>query len=128
MNTRMLVGTESGLWQACGGPLQPFNEFATRTVSALAQSGNDAWAIADGRSVLQWTGGRWTDRASLGDHATCLAPTPNGLMIGTTQAHLFILDDTLTPIESFETVAGRETWYTPWGDPADVRSIAVAPN
>src|SRR5205814_5238876 len=23
-------------------------------------------------------------------------------------------------------VEGREGWYTPWGDPADVRSIAVA--
>src|SRR5262249_60339372 len=32
----------------------------------------------------------------------------------------------LAPVETFETVDGRETWYTPWGDPADVRSIAVA--
>src|SRR5262249_53799920 len=80
-----------------------------------------------GRIVMQRAGGRWTDRASLGDHeATCLALTPNGLMIGTTQAHLFFLQDTLEPVESFETVEGRETWYTPWGDPADVRSIAVA--
>jgi hypothetical protein len=38
-DTRMLVGTKSGLWQACGGPLEPVNEFTTRTVSALAQRG-----------------------------------------------------------------------------------------
>jgi hypothetical protein len=76
---------------------------------------------------MQWSGDRWTDRASLGEQrATCLAPTPNGLLIGTTHAHLFCLDDTLVPVESFETVDGRETWHTPWGDPADVRSIAVA--
>jgi hypothetical protein len=31
----------------------------------------------------------------------------------------------LEPVESFEAVEGRETWHTPWGDPADVRSIAV---
>ena len=126
-DTRMLVGTKSGLWQACGGPLEPVNEFTTRTVSALAQRGDEAWAIADGRVVMQWSGDRWTDRASLGEQrATCLAPTPNGLLIGTTHAHLFCLDDTLVPVESFETVDGRETWHTPWGDPADVRSIAVA--
>jgi hypothetical protein len=126
MATRMFVGTKSGLWQACGETLEPVNEFTTRAVSALAQSRDGAWAIADGRIVMQWTGGRWTDCASLGDQrATCLAPTSNGLVIGTTQAHLFLLDDTLEPIESFETVDGRETWHTPWGDPADVRSIAV---
>jgi photosystem II stability/assembly factor-like uncharacterized protein len=126
MATRMLVGTKSGLWQAWDTPLEPVNEFTTRTVSALAQSGNEAWAIADGRIVQQRDGGRWTDRASLvNQRATCLATTPNGLLIGTTEAHLFLLDDTLVPVESFETVDGRETWHTPWGDPADVRSIAV---
>jgi hypothetical protein len=127
VDMRILVGTESGLWRASGGPLESVSEFTARTVTALAQSGGEAWAIADGRIVVQWTGDRWTDRASLGDQrATCLAQTPNGLMIGTTQAHLFVLDDTLEPVESFETVDGRDTWHTPWGEPADVRSIAVA--
>jgi hypothetical protein len=106
--------------------LEPVSEFNTHTVSALAQRGNETWAIADGRIVMQWADGRWTDRATLGDRrATCLAPASNGLVIGTTQAHLFLLGNTLEPVESFETVEGRETWHTPWGDPADVRSIAV---
>jgi hypothetical protein len=122
----MLVGTKSGLWQAWDQPLEPVTEFNARTVSALAQSGDEAWAILDGRIVVQRDGGRWTDRASLvNERATCLAATPSGLMIGTTRAHLFLLGDTLEPVESFETVDGRETWHTPWGDPADVRSIAV---
>jgi hypothetical protein len=126
MAKRTLVGTRSGLWQACGEPLEPVTEFATRTVSALAQSGGAAWAILDGRIVVQRNGDRWTERASLVDQrATCLAPTQNGLLIGTTRAHLFLLADTLEPVESFETVDGRERWHTPWGDPADVRSIAV---
>jgi len=126
MTTRMLVGTKSGLWQAWDTPLEPVNEFTTGTVSALAQSGDEAWSIADGRVVAQRNGGRWTDRASLVNHrATCLAAAPNGLLIGTTEAHLFLLDDTLEPVDSFETVDGRGTWHTPWGDPADVRSIAV---
>ncbi|MBI2216338.1 MAG: hypothetical protein HYU51_03480 [Candidatus Rokubacteria bacterium] len=29
-------------------------------------------------------------------------------------------------VDSFEAVEGRDAWYTPWGDPADVRSITVA--
>jgi hypothetical protein len=127
MSTRILVGTESGLWQSCGEVLEPVDGFAARSVSALARQGDEAWAIAEGRMLLQQTSGRWADRASLGDRqATCLAPTPNGLLIGTEQAHLFrLVGDTLEPVESFETVGGREAWYTPWGDPADVRSIAV---
>src|SRR5262245_38209106 len=39
---------------------------------------------------------------------------------------VFLVEDSLEPVESFETVDGRETWYTPWSGPADVRSIAVA--
>jgi hypothetical protein len=127
MATGMLVGTKRGLWQARGTTLEPVNEFTTGTVSALARGGDQAWAIAGGRVVAQQDGGRWTDRASpVNGRATCLAATPNGLLIGTTEAHLFfLLDDTLVPAESFETVDGRETWHTPWGDPAEVRSIAV---
>ena len=49
------------------------------------------------------------------------------MLIGTAQAHLLrFVDGALTPIETLEDVDGREEWYTPWGDPADVRSIAVA--
>src|SRR5262249_28481343 len=46
---------------------------------------------------------------------------------GTAQAHLLRLaGDGVVSIESFETTDGRAAWYTPWGDPADVRSISVA--
>src|SRR5262249_13225673 len=61
-----------------------------------------------------------------GPAGTCLAPIPGALLIGTEQAHLRRLaNGKLTPVESFETVEGRAEWYTPWGDPADVRSIAL---
>lgn len=127
MSTRLLVGTESGLWQSRGEVLEPVDGFTARSVSALAHRGDEVWAIAEGRMLLHQTGGRWVDRASLADRrATCVAATPNGLLIGTEQAHLFrLVGDRLEPVESFETVQGRETWYTPWGDPADVRSIAI---
>src|SRR5213594_2209769 len=48
-------------------------------------------------------------------------------LLGPDQAHLLRLTaDGLTPVESFEAIDGRDAWYTPWGDPADVRSIAAA--
>lgn len=130
MSADVLVGTASGLWQSRDDGLEPVDGFAARSVSALGRRGNEVWAIVEGRTLLQRTGGRWDDRASLGDHqATCLASTPNGLLIGTGQAHLFrLVADAPEPVESFETVEDRETWYTPWGDPADVRSIAVGLN
>ena len=58
--------------------------------------------------------------------ATCLAVAAGDLLVGTEQAHLLRLAGaSLEPVPSFESVDGREAWYTPWGDPADVRSMAV---
>jgi hypothetical protein len=127
VDTRILVGTESGLWQLRGDALEPVDPFTARTVTALARHGHETWAIVDGRALWRGGEGTWTEQASLGDRpATSLATTPNGLLIGAAQAHLLrCVGDTLTPVESFETVEGREAWHTPWGDPADVRSIAV---
>jgi photosystem II stability/assembly factor-like uncharacterized protein len=62
-----------------------------------------------------------------GPPATCVARTREGLLVGTEQAHLLrVTDAGVERVEAFETAEGREAWYTPWGDPADVRSIAVA--
>jgi hypothetical protein len=128
MDTRILVGTESGLCQLRGDALEPVDQFTARTVTALARNGQETWAIVDGRALWHSAGHHWTERAWLDDRpATCVASTPNGLLIGTAQAHLLrFLGGKLEPVESFETVEGREEWHTPWGDPADVRSIAVA--
>ena len=128
MDTRILVGTESGLWQLRGDALEPVDPFTARTVTAIARSGQDTWAIVDGRALWHDGGGRWHERAALGDRpATCLAATPDGLLIGTAEAHLLSFrGNTAEPVASFEAVDGREDWHTPWGDPADVRSMAVA--
>ena len=128
MDTRILVGTESGLWQLRGDALEPVDPFTARTVTALAQTGQETWAIVDGRALWHGVGGHWSERTSLGElPATCLAVTPTGVLIGTAQAHLHRFHGgALERVESFETVDGREEWHTPWGDPADVRSMAVA--
>jgi hypothetical protein len=52
--------------------------------------------------------------------------TPAGLLIGTARAHLLRLEqDRLVPVPAFDEAEGREAWYTPWGAPAEVRSISA---
>ena len=99
METRILLGTESGLWRLRGDALEPVDPFVARTVTALARSGDETWAVVDGRALWHNTGREWTERASLGDRpATALASTPQGLLIGTAQAHLLRwVGDTLEP-------------------------------
>jgi hypothetical protein len=127
----MLVGTIGGLWRLDDRGHSASEAHTGRTVTALARDGDHIWAIVDGKTLEMTEGDRgWTALASIdGPPATCLAPTWAGLMVGSEEAHLWRLDgNRLIPVRSFETVDGRDTWYTPWGDPADVRSIAAQPD
>ena len=128
MEPRILVGTEGGL-RSFGSVEVPADALAGHTVTALAHDGSRTWAIVDGRTLYASENRReWTAGAAVeGEHeATCLAPPSRGLFVGTEGAHLHRLQaGRLSPLDSFETVEGRQTWYTPWGDPADVRSIAA---
>ena len=129
MDARVLVGTAKGLWQLSAGVLQPIPSFPARSVTGVVQNGDEAWAILEGGALWHATGDdSWRERASIdGPSATCLASTPKGLLLGTEQAHLLQwTEGHLVQIGAFETVQGREKWHTPWGDPADVRSIAGA--
>ena len=129
MDAKILVGTEGGLWRLGQGAQAPVDAFTAREVTALARDGARTWALVEGKTV--WASsedGRWHAHASIeGPAATCLAPTPDGLLIGTEEARLLRLaSSTVERLESFERVEGRDEWYTPWGDPAAVRSIALA--
>jgi hypothetical protein len=128
MTPRLLAGTREGLWDIQGEGPVAVEPFAGHDIVALAHDGARRHAIVDGRSI--WTAGsdgQWQHAASLGEPpATCLAVTPGEFFVGTEQAHLRRLTrDGLEAVPSFEAVEGRERWYTPWGDPADVRSIAI---
>jgi photosystem II stability/assembly factor-like uncharacterized protein len=128
VSTHLLVGTADGLWTLAGDQVFPHEIFSGKSLTALAVHDRRAWALEDGHTLWEQRAGAWAPRAPIdGPAATCLAPTPDGLLIGTEQAHLLRLTERgPTPLESFDVVEGRDAWYTPWGDPADVRSIAVA--
>jgi hypothetical protein len=126
MTLELWIGTENGLHRLPGGdPL-----FAGRSITALAGEGAALWAIADGKHILRSTQGRgWETIAELaGLRATCLLPHPHGLLVGTSEAHLFKLaDGELQPVPSFEEAPTRGDWFTPWGGPPDVRSMSMGP-
>jgi hypothetical protein len=134
MEPRILVGTAAGLWTLDQDRAQTVDALAGRTVTALAPDGPRAWAVVDG-TELWGLDGAWTRAATVeGLPATCVTAAPGGVLVGTEQGHLLRLSDDrrsgdgdrLARVETFETVAGRQAWYQPWGDPADVRSISAA--
>jgi hypothetical protein len=123
----LIVGTGAGMLELTQEIANTDPSFGPRAVTALAVRDGRAWAVADGRAIVRREqDGTWSDvaRSDALDLA-CLAPTSHGVLAGTEEAHLLRLDDgTLAPVEAFGTVEGRETWFTPWGGPPAVRSIA----
>lgn len=110
----VMVGTEKGLWDA-EGTLQGFDG---REITAVS----GGWVLADGRSVMH----DGVERASIdGPAATCLLARGDSALVGTAEAHLVAVGDGTSPLASFDDVAGRDAWYTPWGGPPDVRSLAA---
>jgi hypothetical protein len=121
----ILLATADGLHDV-DGPNEP--ALAGSDVTALALEGERTWALADGRQLWCGEQGVWHLAAELRVlQARCLAPTPAGLLVGTSEAHLLRLEDgRLAPLDAFEAAPGRDTWYTPWGGPPDTRSLALA--
>lgn len=128
MDVPILVGTEGGLWRIADGTPEPLDALAGREITAIARDGARTWALVDGRALWMTDGAGWREQSSIdGPAATSLAVSPAGLLVGTDEARLLqLVDGQLSRVESFERVEGRDEWYTPWGDPAAVRSIAVA--
>lgn len=119
----ILIGTSDGLRE-----LEKPAGLDGRSVTALAGTGTDVWAIADGTSLLRSAGGRgWDEIADIEGHrGQCVLP-PDGAdaLVGTSEARLMRLaQGRLEPVTSFDDVEGRESWYTPWGGPPDTRSLS----
>ena len=115
----IVVATKRGLHHLDSGKI----EFADRAVTALSDDArlaildhHELWADRDG----------WRHVATYEDlDLTCVAAR-GGMYVGTSEAHLLRLEnDALAPVEDFESVEGRGDWFTPWGGPPDIRSIAV---
>ncbi|MGH7266766.1 MAG: WD40/YVTN/BNR-like repeat-containing protein [Candidatus Rokuibacteriota bacterium] len=122
---RLWIGTENGLHEVGDGEGV---HFAGRAVTALTREGARWWwTLLDGREVLRGGPGGWKPVASLeGPAGTSVLAAGGAVWVGTEGAHLVRVEGSrLAPVEAFDRAPGRDRWYTPWGDPADVRSLAA---
>ena len=90
------------------------------------------WAVVDRRSLHHVGGEAGGPSAPVeadGARLHCvLAEGVDHPLVGASEAALLRLDapdGPLRPVPSFAAMPGRDAWYTPWGAPADVRSLAA---
>jgi hypothetical protein len=140
----VLAGTKTGILRFSVPTSTPVSaastpvELAGHEVWALApESWARVWAVTGGDEIWRsGPDGSWQRVASLQDGEAltgltglCLADTranaEGGILVGTSGAHLARvgLDGRLGIVGSFEDVPGRSSWHTPWGGPADTRTI-----
>lgn len=117
----ILVGTADGVHPLGAGRAAGLRG---RAVEALATDGAAVWAIADGEVVLR-DGEQVASSPDL--RLNCLALVDGGVLAGASEARLLRLDGAeLQAVDAFDNAPGRPDWYTPWGGPPDVRSVAAA--
>jgi hypothetical protein len=119
-----LLGTAGGLHEM--GPEGGRVHLDGRDVTAVDGLG---WVLVDGQEVLHCEHDHWESYGRLTDdlRATCLLVGDDALLLGLAGGHLVRMDDEgFEMVTSFESAPGRAAWYTPWGGPADTRSLAAA--
>jgi hypothetical protein len=124
---QILVGTSDGLHRfAASGDLLKI-EHAAREVTTIAPEGWELWAVLDGKEVVHTAGVDWWFHVAnlSGLRGGCIADTRAGVILGTSEGHLYrIAGRGLERVRSFDRAPGRTEWFTPWGGPPDTRSIA----
>lgn len=121
MTRRILIGTEDGIHHLESDVV----DLAGHRITALAGD----WAITDGRQLWRLhESGPPVEVARLdgAPQATCLLPVNGAVLVGTAEGHLVRVEQGVAgTVGGFDTVDGRNAWHTPWGGPADVRSMAM---
>ena len=127
----LLAGTGDGLIELGTDGVAAAPSLEGHRIDAVAGDGTRWWALADGAEL--WSAGHdptgWQRRARApaDTRLTCLLPRADGVLVGTSGAHLLRLGDhdNLVPIDAFDHLDSRDDWYTPWGGPPDTRSLAA---
>jgi hypothetical protein len=124
---KLIVGTRGGLFSGADGKhmsLQPDTE--GREVTSLARHRDKLWVGLDGKEIHR----HGPDEAVLSPveleqfSLACMLPTSEGLLVGTSRAHLGLMEDGFKMVDSFEEAPTRSDWYTPWGGPPATRSMS----
>jgi hypothetical protein len=117
----LYIGTAAGAF-TLEDPTQQV--IAGTRVNHISRQG-DAWWALDGKARVHHNGNIVATAG--GDVAlNCVQPGDDVVWVGATQARLFRLEDAdLVEDTLFADAPGRDQWYTPWGGPPDIRSMAV---
>ena len=125
----MLILTEEAVYRADATAPQPVRVLDAAARAVDASTGAGVAALEDGGiAVIRAEGADRLD-SGIGDEIHCihvLREDPLSLLIGTEPAHLYRLEDgqPAARVESFDRLEVRGDWYTPWGGPPAVRSLA----
>jgi hypothetical protein len=123
--TSIVLGTQRGIRVISGD--ERSDPLDGADVTALCRVDDTLWAIADRRELMRVTAESSQRVARLDIDATCVLAVDDVVWIGTNEAQLFRFDGgALEPVAGFEAAPTRSEWYTPWGGPADTRSLASA--
>lgn len=122
----LVVGTNEGLLLC--SKFERKIELEGRKITAIAPI-NGLWVVIDRKSIWHRDDrGEWQMVASnIQDlQLNCIKPLNGKVLVGTSDAHLlWIAHESSEFINSFELAPNRDEWYTPWGGPPAVRSLAV---
>ncbi|MFO7957881.1 MAG: hypothetical protein R6X33_12370 [Candidatus Brocadiia bacterium] len=126
----MLIATEDvvyGMDEA--GEHEPQPVYHRGHVRRVEQGQNEIVVAREDNLIIVLRGSR-SNRIETGIEGSIhslllLEEDPLHLLIGTEPPHVYRLrEESVERIESFDELECREDWYTPWGGPAAVRSMA----
>lgn len=125
----MLILTEEAVYRADATAPQPVRVLDAAARAVDASTGAGVATLEDGEIALIRAEGADRLASGIGDEIHCihvLREDPLSLLIGTEPAHLYRLEDgqPAARVESFDRLEVRGDWYTPWGGPPAVRSLA----
>jgi len=120
----ILVGTDDGIHRVGE---EEKSWLRGKVVTALARGQGALWALADGRELWREPldgGGVAASSPEL--RLNCLEVGDSEVVAGTSEARLVRMEGgELRRVDEFDRAEGRGGWYTPWGGPPDVRSLAT---
>lgn len=117
----LLVGTAAGMF-GLDDPSSPL--ISDTTINHIARDEGGWWALDDDARIHH--NGQLVANGPVGVTLNCVLPVDQTVWIGASTARLYRIEGSdLVEDQGFAGAPGRDNWYTPWGGPPDVRSMAV---